>query len=70
MIHLRRWVPYGLALLAGAIGVLLTLVALHLWQDHQLLHTLVTIEAARQAAAQRSAPAGPPPGASGALPTR
>lgn len=52
MMSIRRVVPYLLMLLVGALGALLVVVALHLWQDHGVLHELVNLEIARQRAAQ------------------
>lgn len=54
--NLRPLWRYAAMALAGAIGVVVMLAALHLWQDHSVFHELVQIEMARQRAIQ-SAPA-------------
>ena len=49
---------YALMLAVGFLGAALFFGGWHLVEDHRLLHMLVQIEAARQAAAQRSVPPG------------
>ena len=54
---MRRYLlPALVGFLGALLGVLLTLAAVHLYQDHQLLHALANIEAQRQQAAQKPVP--------------
>jgi hypothetical protein len=45
----------ALALVFGILGVVVALAGVHLYQDHQMLHALINIEAQRQQAAQKQA---------------
>lgn len=51
------------ALVVGILGAGLVFLGFHLWTDHENLHALVQIEAARQAAQRAPAPAPVPPSA-------
>ena len=44
----RYWKPVVAGLLAAILGVWLTTIAKHLWQDHLALHELAVIELKRQ----------------------
>lgn len=53
----RGWaVPTLIGITAGIVGILLVLVAQHLWMDHRALHELAVIEMQRQQ--RQAAPAG------------
>lgn len=52
-----RIITAVVALLFGILGVGLSVLAQHLYQDHQMLHALIQIEAQRQQAAKPAAPA-------------
>lgn len=56
---MTRWLRYAVALGVGALGAALVFVTLHLWADHEALHALIQIEAARQRA---TLPSGQPTG--------
>lgn len=47
-----RIIQYGLPTVLGALGVIITYILLHLYQDHIGFHQLVNLEIQRQNAAQ------------------
>jgi len=56
-----RIVTAAVALVFGAVGMVLAVVGAHCWEDHKALHVLIQIESARQQALQQATPPAKPP---------
>ena len=56
-----RLITAAVALVFGALGMMLAIVGAHCWEDHKALHALIQIESARQQAMQKAPAIANPP---------